>query len=158
MRAIVLLLLVFTMSLAALAQQRFDFKVREDMFAGMDGDTAAFDRAMKLIADTLAREPDHAEALVWRGDGRLFMAGQAFQRGAIAEGQKLSADGLADMERAVALAPTISPCCIPARRRPVALCARRAPFRSHRSRPPDADRHRRFRVRVAGEPAAGGTS
>ena len=62
MRAIVLLLLVFMMSLAALAQQRFDFKVREDMFAGMDGDTAAFDRAMKLIADTLAREPDHAEA------------------------------------------------------------------------------------------------
>jgi hypothetical protein len=105
MRAIVLLLLVFTMSLAALAQQRFDFKVREDMFAGMDGDTTAFDRAMKLIADTLAREPDHAEALVWRGDGRLFMAGQAFQHGDIAGGQKLFTEGLADMERAVALAP-----------------------------------------------------
>ena len=108
MRAIVLLLLVFTMSLAALAQQRFDFKVREDMFAGMDGDTVAFDRAMKLIADTLAREPDHAEALVWRGDGRLFMAGQAFQRGDIAAGQKLFAEGLADMERAVAWRPTTS--------------------------------------------------
>jgi hypothetical protein len=105
MRAIVLLLLVFTTSVAALAQQRFDFKVREDMFAGMDGDTAAFDRAMKLIADTLAREPDHAEALVWQGTGRVFMAGQAFQRGAIAEGQKLSADGLSDMERAGALKP-----------------------------------------------------
>ena len=105
MRAIALLLLVFTMSLAALAQQRFDFKVREDMFAGMDGDTVAFDRAMKLIADTLAREPDHAEALVWRGDGRLFMAGQAFQRGDFAGGQKLFTEGLADMERAVALAP-----------------------------------------------------
>jgi tetratricopeptide (TPR) repeat protein len=94
------------MNLAALAQQRFDFKVREDMFAGMDGDTVAFDRAMKLIADTLAREPDHAEALVWRGDGRLFMAGQAFQRGDTAVGQKLFAEALADMERAVALAPT----------------------------------------------------
>ena len=80
MRAIVLLLLVFTMSLAALAEQRFDFKVREDMFAGMDGDFIAFDRAMKLIADTLAREPDHAEALVWWGTGRLFMAGQASTR------------------------------------------------------------------------------
>jgi hypothetical protein len=105
MRAILLLLLVFTMSLGALAQQRFDFKVREDMFAGMDGDPVAFDRAMKLIADTLAREPDHAEALVWRGDGRLFMAGQAFQRGDFASGQKLFTEGLADMERAVALAP-----------------------------------------------------
>ena len=47
------------------------------MFAGMDGDTAAFDRAMKLIADTLAREPD--DACLARGP--LFMAGQAFQRG-----------------------------------------------------------------------------
>ena len=106
MRLVMLVLLVFATSLAALAQQRFDFKVREDMFAGMDGDTVAFDRAMKLIDDTLAREPDHAEALVWRGDGRLFMAGQAFQRGDVAASRKLYTDGLADMERAVALAPT----------------------------------------------------
>ena len=63
------------------------------MFAGMDGDTAAFDRAMKLIADTLAREPDHAEALVWRGDGRLFLAGQAFQRGDDRRGQSSSPKG-----------------------------------------------------------------
>src|SRR5471030_692283 len=84
---------------------RFDFKVREDMFAGMDGDRESFDRAMKLIADTLAADPDHAQALVWRGDGRLFLAGQAFQRGAIAEGRTLSNQGVADMMRAVALAP-----------------------------------------------------
>ena len=75
MRLIVLLVLALSASFAVLAQQRFDFKVREDMFAGMDGDTAAFDRAMKLIDDTLAADPDHAEALVWRGDGRLFLAG-----------------------------------------------------------------------------------
>jgi len=105
MRTVALLLLVFTASLAAVAQQRFDFKVRENMFAGMDGDAAALDRAMKLIDDTLAREPDHAEALVWRGDGRLFTAGQAFQRGDVAAGQKLYAEALADMERAVTLAP-----------------------------------------------------
>ena len=47
MRLIALLVLALSASLAVLAQQRFDFKVREDMFAGMDGDTAAFDRAMK---------------------------------------------------------------------------------------------------------------
>jgi tetratricopeptide (TPR) repeat protein len=105
MRLIALLGLALLASLAVLAQQRFDFKVREDMFAGMDGDTAAFERAMKLIADTLAADPNHAEALVWRGDGRLFLAGQAFQRGAIAEGQALTAQGTADMDRAVALAP-----------------------------------------------------
>jgi non-heme chloroperoxidase len=87
------------------AAGRFDFKVREDMFAGMDGDRDSFDRAMKIIADTLTAEPDHAQALVWRGDGRLFLAGQAFQRGEIAEGRKLSNDGIADMMRAVKLAP-----------------------------------------------------
>ena len=123
MRASVLLLLVFTVSLAALAQQRFDFKVREDMFAGMDGDTGAFDRAMKLIADTLAREPNHAEALVWRGDGRLFMAGQAFQRGDFASGQKLFTEGLADMERAWRWRPATSPCGCRGRR---ACCPMRA--------------------------------
>ena len=105
MRLIVLLALALSASVAALAQQRFDFKVREDMFDGMDGDKAAFDRAMKLIDDTLAADPNHAEALVWRGDARLFMAGQAFQRGAIADGQALSAQGMADIDRAVSLAP-----------------------------------------------------
>jgi tetratricopeptide (TPR) repeat protein len=105
MRLIVILVLALSTSLAVLAQQRFDFKVREDMFAGMDGDKAAFDRAMKLIDDTLAAAPDHAEALVWRGDGRLFMAGQAFQRGAFTDGQALTAQATADMDRAVALQP-----------------------------------------------------
>jgi len=105
MRLIAILVLALSVSLAVLAQQRFDFKVREDMFAGMDGDSAAFDRAMKLIADTLSADADHAEALVWRGDARLFQAGQAFQRGAVAEGQTLTAQGIADMDRAVSLAP-----------------------------------------------------
>jgi hypothetical protein len=105
MRLIVVLVLALSTSFAVLAQQRFDFKVREDMFAGMDGDTAAFDRAMKLIDDTLKADPNHAEALVWRGDGRLFMAGQAFQRGAFTEGQTLAAQATTDMDRAVALAP-----------------------------------------------------
>lgn len=105
MRAVALLLLVFATSLAALGQQRFDLRVREDFFSGMDGDTVAFDRAMKLIEDTLVREPDHAEALIWRGDARLFTAGQAFQCGDISTGRKLYSEGLADMERAVPLAP-----------------------------------------------------
>jgi hypothetical protein len=93
------------MSVAALAQQRFDFKVREDMFDGFDGNQAAFDRAMKLIAETLAAEPDHAEALTWRGAGRLFQAGQAFQRGANRDGMTLAGQGLADLDRARTLQP-----------------------------------------------------
>jgi pimeloyl-ACP methyl ester carboxylesterase len=85
--------------------ERFDFKVREDMFAGFDGDTDAFKRAMALIDTTLANDPDHAQALVWRGAARLFLAGQAFGRQAFREGQELQRQSLADMDRAVALAP-----------------------------------------------------
>jgi hypothetical protein len=105
MRMIALLVLALSVSVAVLAQQRFDFKVREDVFAGMDGDQVAFARALKLIEETLKADPDHAEALVWRGDVRLFQAGQAFQRGAFAEGEALAAQGVADMDRAVSLAP-----------------------------------------------------
>ncbi len=84
---------------------RFDVKVREDMFAGFDGDTAAFERAMKLIAVTLAADPDHAEALTWRGAGRLFMAGRAFRHGADDKGTTLAAQGVADLDRGVSLMP-----------------------------------------------------
>lgn len=85
--------------------RRFDFKVREDMFAGFDGDKEALDRAMTLIASTLAATPDHAEALAWRGGARLFQSGGAFQRGVIGDGRRLAAEGLADLERAGTLAP-----------------------------------------------------
>jgi non-heme chloroperoxidase len=85
--------------------ERFDMKVREDMFAGFDGDEAAFKRAAALIDRTLAADPHHAEALTWRGAGRLFLAGQAFGRGAFAEGLRLQTEGLVDLERGVALEP-----------------------------------------------------
>jgi alpha-beta hydrolase superfamily lysophospholipase len=87
--------------------ERFDMKVREDMFAGFDGDEAALTRAMALIDRTLAVHADHAEALTWRGAGRLFLAGQAFGRGVFAEGMRLQAEGLADLERGVALDDSI---------------------------------------------------
>jgi len=85
--------------------ERFDMKVREDMFAGFDGDETAFARAMALVERTLAQTPDHAEALTWRGAARLFQAGHAFGRKAFAEGMRLQAEGLADLERGVALEP-----------------------------------------------------
>lgn len=85
--------------------RRFDFKVREDMFAGFDGDKEAFDRAMAVIASTLAAAPDHAEALGWRGAARLFRSGVAFQHQTIGDGRRLAGEGLADLQRAVTLAP-----------------------------------------------------
>ena len=104
-RLSLLLLATFALSLAALAQQRFDDKVRSDMFAGFDGNRASLDRAMQLLESTLAAEPDHAEALIWRGAGRLFLSGEAFTMNAFDVGQRLSNQGLADLERAYRLRP-----------------------------------------------------
>jgi pimeloyl-ACP methyl ester carboxylesterase len=96
-----------TDSAAPRRAERFDMKVREDMFAGFDGDEDAFKNAMALIDRTLAANPNHAQALTWRGAGRMFLAGQAFRRGATAEGLKLQAEGLADLDRGVALEDSI---------------------------------------------------
>jgi len=61
---------------------RFDYEVREDMFRGFfAGDKAAFARAMALCEARLAENPDHAQALVWHGNGLLFRAGEAFAAG-----------------------------------------------------------------------------
>jgi hypothetical protein len=62
---------------------------------------------MALIDRTLAANPNHAQALTWRGSGRMFLAGQAFRRGARAEGLKLQTEGLADLDRGVALEDSI---------------------------------------------------
>lgn len=98
------------LSLAAPTQraERFDNKVREDMFAGFDGDQDAMARGMALIERTLAAEPEHAEALAWRGAARVFQASQAFGRGANREGMTLATQGLADLDRGVALKPGVS--------------------------------------------------
>jgi hypothetical protein len=87
------------------AGERFDTKVRQDFFDGMRGDAAAMDRAMKLCEDTLAKNPDHAEALVWHGAGLAGRAGAAFAKGDSQTGMELYAKGVAEMDRAVALAP-----------------------------------------------------
>jgi tetratricopeptide (TPR) repeat protein len=75
------------------------------MFAGLAGDAARFAKAMEACERTLARDPRHAEALVWHGSGLFFQAGQAFQRGDMAAGGPLWERGLAEMNEAVSLAP-----------------------------------------------------
>jgi tetratricopeptide (TPR) repeat protein len=84
---------------------RFDELVRADFFAGVAGNADAFDRAMKLIEATLAKDPRHAEALVWRGSGVIFRAQHAFQKSDVATGNALFQQGLTQMDDAVALAP-----------------------------------------------------
>jgi hypothetical protein len=87
-------------------EDAFDYKVRADFFDGLRGDTVALDRAIKLCEDTLAREPNHAEAMVWHGAGVMARASLAFRAGDRPTGVKLYQQGLAEMDRAVALAPS----------------------------------------------------
>jgi tetratricopeptide (TPR) repeat protein len=89
----------------ALAQERFDYEVRDLMFRAFGGNEAAFQHAMTVIDEKLSAVPDHAEALVWRGAGRYWQAGRAFAAGDRAKAQTLASVGMADMDRAIALQP-----------------------------------------------------
>ena len=86
-------------------EDAFDFRVRADFFDGLRGDTAALERAVKLCEDTLAREPNHAEAMVWHGAAVMARASQAFRAGDRTTGRALYQKALAEMDRAVAIAP-----------------------------------------------------
>ncbi len=91
---------------AAAAPERFDDKVRADFFDGMRGDTAAMARAMKACEDALAKNPKHAEAMVWHGAGVIGSARGAFQTGDRQKGIALYTQGLAEMDKAVELEPS----------------------------------------------------
>jgi hypothetical protein len=106
-RSIFVGMIVATVGLAAaaIAQERFDYQVRDDMFRAFGGNEAAFKNSMAKIEETLATNPDHAEALVWRGVGTYWKAGQAFRAGDVAGGRTLTAAAMADLDRAIALQP-----------------------------------------------------
>src|SRR5438067_7490315 len=78
---------------SSLAQERFDYQVRDDMFRAFAGNEAAFKGAMTTIEEKLKEHPDHGEALVWRGAGRSFMAGRAFAAGDTEGGRAMAAAG-----------------------------------------------------------------
>ncbi len=84
---------------------RFDHTVRNDFFAGFSGDAAALSRALQATERILQANPDHAEALVWHGSGVYYLAGQAFPKGDPQKGMELFEKGVAEMDRAVSLAP-----------------------------------------------------
>ena len=81
-------------------------KVRVDYFDGVRGDQAALDRAIAACEATLAKNPMHAEAMVWHGAGLVARSIPKFRSGDIAGGRALNQQGVEEMNRAVALAPT----------------------------------------------------
>jgi tetratricopeptide (TPR) repeat protein len=84
---------------------RFDVLVRADFFAGMLGDKRRLDRGMKACEDALAKNPKHAEALVWHGGGLIARASQAYRLSDSATGERLWKQGIDEMNRAVIFDP-----------------------------------------------------
>ena len=91
--------------IATSAAQRFDYKVRDDFFAGFSGDEQALSRAMKTCEDALKEDAGNAQALVWHGAGLFFEAGQAFRAGDSQRGSEYYQRSLKEMETAVQMAP-----------------------------------------------------
>lgn len=92
-------------SMAQTQTERFDELVRDDFFAGMMGDTARLDRGMKFTERLIAKNPKHADALVWHGGGLLARAAKAYARGDMKSGDRMWNQGLAEMNRAAELEP-----------------------------------------------------
>lgn len=87
------------------SQDRFDYKVRNYFFAGFSGDAASLEKGMKICEDSLAADPNNAEALVWHGAGLFYQSGQAFQKNDMQKGGELWTRGLKEMDEAAAMAP-----------------------------------------------------
>lgn len=97
---------LFLAAAAALcAQERFDYVVRADFFAGLAGNHTALDRAMKKCEEVLAANPKHAEAMVWHGSGLFYLSGQAAESGDFVKTMELYKRGVDEMAAAVTLAP-----------------------------------------------------
>lgn len=85
--------------------ERFDLVVREDLFAGFEGDEERLKSAMKKCEEILATNAKHAEAMVWLGAGEVFLSGQMFQKGNVPKGMAYWQQGLGRMNEAVELEP-----------------------------------------------------
>src|ERR1700730_2395131 len=99
----IVIALALGISLAREPGTRLDIVVREAFFAGLRGDGARLDRAMKKCEVVLATEPRNPPALVWHGAGLYFQSGQAFRRGDTVAGLEMNRRGLKEMADAVAL-------------------------------------------------------
>lgn len=91
--------------LAAQTEERFDYQVRNDFFAGFAGDAKALERGLAKTGKILSENPRHAEAMVWHGSALFFQSGQAFRNGDQAKGMELYGKGIGMMKQAVAMEP-----------------------------------------------------
>ena len=97
--------LLLALPVGAQESERFDEKVRELFFAGFAGNEDALQRGMAICEETLAADPDHPGALVWQASGWFYESSFAFAQGDLEAGMALYNKGVAQFDRAVALAP-----------------------------------------------------
>jgi len=86
--------------------ERFDYQVREDLFAGFRGDQARFDKGMKTCEDALVKDPKNAPAMAWHAAALLFTSGQSFRKGDPQKGMELWDRALKESDAAAELEPT----------------------------------------------------
>lgn len=84
---------------------RFDHVVREDIFAGFNGDKERRDRGLKACEEALAKNPKNAEAMVWHGAALMQVAVEHFQKGDQKTGVGVWLKAIGEMDAAVKLAP-----------------------------------------------------
>jgi hypothetical protein len=101
----VTILILFAAVILLAQQPRFDYRVRQDFFAGLTGDNAALERGMKTCEMVLASDPKAAEALVWHGVGLFVQSGKLFKSGDAAKGSDLFGRALKEMQQAREIAP-----------------------------------------------------
>ena len=92
-------------TLLAAQSPRFDMAIREDLFAGLGGDQARFEKAMKVCQEVLASDPKNPSALVWHGTGLFYQSGAAYRNGDFQKGMELHSRAFLEMNEAVGLAP-----------------------------------------------------
>jgi tetratricopeptide (TPR) repeat protein len=105
MRWLLTLVLVLLPLVARADEERFDDRVRELFFSGFAGVSEKLAQGMAICEAALKENPENAEAMVWHGAGVFFRSGQAFRAGNLAEGERLRAEGLGELDRAVDLKP-----------------------------------------------------
>ena len=116
-----LLALLLATPTAADEPQGFNETARELFSAGFAGNQESLERGMAFVEETLKTDPDHTGALVWQASGWIFQSRDRFRSGDRGEGRTLFAKGVAQMDRAVSLAPDSLQTLIP--RAAVMLCS-----------------------------------